>query len=216
MRHAVLWSVFLLFLPMSLCAETKYVSEIREITLRTGPGVDYKIIEMVKSGSPLTVLEETGDWTRIQIGDDKEGWVLSRFLQNKIPDSMALQKLQGTYSALKDDADTLKDENRALMEKSEELTAELSQCRDELNTLSTAHETLKKESAGFLELQAAHKKAMAELSEQREKVGQLESELSDVYSDKRMNWFLIGAGVLLIGIIIGFITKPQRRRSVLR
>ncbi len=216
MRHAVLLSIFLLFLPISLCAQTKYVSEVREITLRTGPGVDYKIIEMIKSGTPMTVLEETGDWTRIQIGDDKDGWVLSRFLQNKVPDSVTLKKLQGTYSALKDEADTLKEENRALMENSEKLTAELSQCRNGLDALNTAHETLKNESADFLELQADHKKAMAELSEQREKVGQLENELSNVYSDKRMNWFLIGAGVLLIGIIIGFITKPQRRRSVLR
>lgn len=216
MRHAVIWSVFLLFLPMALYAETKYVSEIREITLRTGPGTEYKITEMVKSGTPMTVMEQTGDWTQVRIGDDKDGWVLSRFLQSKVPDSIALKKLQRTYSALKDEASALKDENRGLKEKSDKLAAGLSQNQNELATLNTTHENLKVESATFLELQANHKKTVATLSEQKENVEQLENELASIYNDKRLKWFGLGAGVLLIGIIIGFITKPQRRRSVLR
>lgn len=216
MRHAVLWSIFLLFLPMTLYAETKYVTENLEITLRRGPGTEYKITHMIKAGTPMTVLEETEEWTRVQLDDDKDGWVLTRFLQSKIPDSITLKKLQKTYSALKNEADALKEENRALMEKSEMLAAELSQRQNEFGTLNTTYETLKNESADFLELQANHEKVVAELSKTKEKIGQLESELSSVYNDKRMNWVLVGAGVLLIGIIIGFITKPQRRRSVLR
>ena len=216
MRHAVLWSIFLLFLPMTLYAETKYVTENLEITLRRGPGTEYKITNMIKAGTPVTVLEETEEWTRVQLDDDKDGWVLTRFLQSKVPDTVTLEKLQKTYSALKDEADALRDENRALMEKSETLSAELSRRQNEFGALNTTYETLKNESADFLELQANHEKVVAELSETKEKIGQLESELSSVYNDKRMNWVLVGAGVLLIGIIIGFITKPQRRRSLLR
>ena len=110
----------------------------------------------------------------------------------------------------------MKDENRALTEKSDKLAAELSQRQNDLTTLNGAYETLKKESAGFLELQTNHKKAVAELSDQKEKIDQLESELASVYNDKRLNWVLVGAGVLLIGMVIGFIVKPQRRRSILR
>ena len=216
MRHAVILICLLLFLPMSLYAETRYVSEIREITLRTGPGTEYKITEMVKSGTPMTVMEQTGDWTRVQIEDDKDGWVLSRFLQSTVPDSIALKKLQRTYSALKDEAGALRDENRALMEKTDKLAAELSQRQDELAVLNTTYESLKNESATFLELQATHSKTVADLSEQKEKADRLENELASVYNDKRLKWFMLGAGVLLIGIIIGFITKPQRRRSALR
>ena len=94
------------------------------------------------AGTPMTVLEETEEWTRVQMDDDKDGWVLTRFLQSKVPDSVTLQKLQKTYSALKDEADALKNENRALMEKSEKLAAELSQCQTELDALNTTYETL--------------------------------------------------------------------------
>lgn len=216
MRHSVFLSILLLFLPMTLCAETRYVSEVREITLRTGPGTEYKITDMVKSGTPMTIMEQTGDWTRVQLEDGKDGWVLSRFLQSTVPDGVALKKLQKTYSALKDEADALKDENRTLKEKSETLAVELSRYQNEFAALNTAHENLKSESSAFLELQANHKKVMAELSEQKENAERLENELTSLYNDKRLNWFLLGAGVLLIGIIIGFITKPQRRRSALR
>ena len=112
--------------------------------------------------------------------------------------------------------DALKDENRTLMEKSDKLAAELSQRQNELATLNTNYENLKNESAAFLELQADHKKTVADLSVQTEKAERLENELASVYNDKRLKWFLLGAGVLLIGIIIGFVTKPQRRRSALR
>ena len=150
------------------------------------------------------------------IKDDKDGWVLSRFLQDKVPDSVTLIKLQKAYSALKDEAGNLKDENRGLVEKSDKLTAELSQRQNELAALNTSYEKLKSESADFLELQAKYKKAVADLSEQKKNIEQLENELSSVYNDKRLNWALVGAGVLLIGIIMGFIMKPQRRRSALR
>jgi SH3 domain protein len=216
MRHAIFWSVFVLFLPMTLCAETNYVSEIREITLRTGPGVEYRISEIVKSGTPMTVMEQAGDWTRVQLEDNKDGWVLSRFLQSTVPDSIALKKLQKTYSTLNDEAVALRDGNRALLEKSDKLSADLSQCQNELAVLNTAHEGLKIESATYLELQENHKKTVGELSVQKEKAERLEDELASVYNDNRLKWFILGAGVLLIGIIIGFIIKPQRRRSALR
>jgi len=216
MRHAIIRSVFFLLLPITLYAETRYVSEIREITLRTGPGVEYKITEMVKSGTPMTVMEQTGDWTRVRLEDDKDGWVLNRFLQSTVPDSVALKKLQKTYTALKDEADALRDENRALMEKSDKLATDLSQRQNELDTLNSTYENLKNESTAFLELRTNHEKTVAALSEQTEKAERLENELASVYNDKRLKWFSLGAGVLLIGIIIGFITKPQRRRSALR
>ena len=46
----------LLFAGVAL-AETRYISEQLEVTLRTGPGNDRKIIAMLKSGQSLELLE---------------------------------------------------------------------------------------------------------------------------------------------------------------
>jgi len=215
MRYALVLGIFLFMLPAILFAETRYVSEVREITLRTGPGAEYKIISMVKSGTSMTVLEDSDEWTQVQLADGKEGWVLAQFLQTKVPDAIQLENLRKKHDALTAKSDTLRNENEDLKGKVAALTTDLDSCRSEYDTLNNTHETLKTESADFLALQATHESTVKELSSQTEKADRLEKELSSLINDKRLKWFLIGAGVLLVGIIIGFITKPQRRRSSL-
>ena len=215
MRIALILGIFLFVLPITLYAETKYVSEVREITLRTGPGAEYKITSMIKSGTPMTVLEETENWTRVQLSEGREGWVLSQFLQSKIPDTIKLDQLQKTHVALSTEADSLRKENQDLKQNVNTLTTELEECRNQLDGLKAGYEKLKTDSADFLTLQADHRSTVKELEIQKEKADRLENELSSLINDKRLKWFLLGAGVLLVGIIIGFVTKPQRRRSSL-
>jgi len=215
MRCALVLGIFLFVLPITLFAETRYVSEVREITLRTGPGAEYKITSMIKSGTPMTVLEQSEDWTRVQLTGDKEGWVLAQFLQTKVPDAILLENLQKKHVSLSAEANTLTTENQDLREKVATLTTDLDSYRGRYDTLNATHETLKTESTDFLELQTTHEATMKELETQKEKADRLENELSSLITDKRLKWFLLGAGVLLVGIVLGFITKPQRRRSSL-
>ncbi len=45
------------------------------VNLRQGPGMDSKIIRVLKKGTKLTVLQEKAGWLRIQLEDGTEGWV---------------------------------------------------------------------------------------------------------------------------------------------
>jgi SH3 domain protein len=166
---------------------------------------------MVKSGTPMTVLQESEEWTQVQLADGKEGWVLTQFLQSKVPDAIQLENLRKKYDTLTAEADILKNENQGLKEQVAALTGDLDSSRNEYNTLNSAHETLKTESSEFLELQAAHKAAVEDLAAEKEKTGNLQDELND----RRLTWIIAGASILLIGIILGFVLKPQRRRSSL-
>lgn len=216
MRFSVILGVFLLILPATLKAETQYVKEIREITLRTGPGTQFKITAMIKSGRPVTVIEQTDDWTRIQLESGKEGWVLKRFLQKGIPDRLALAELRQKHQALLQESKILRQENLQLKETTGKIGTDLASNRKSFEELSASYELLKKASSDFLTLQTDYKKTSAQLAKEKSRADQFENELATLYNDRRMTWFLTGAGVLVIGIIIGFITKPQRRRSVLR
>jgi curli biogenesis system outer membrane secretion channel CsgG len=44
-------------------------------TLREGPGTDYRVVGDVKKGTPLMVLEESGQWLRVGLEDGREGWI---------------------------------------------------------------------------------------------------------------------------------------------
>lgn len=211
------WTPILLFLlTLTAAAETKYVGEIREITLRTGPGTEYKISAFIPSGETLTVIEEADTWSKVLTRGGKEGWVLSRFLQTEAPSATVLQKLQKTHDLIVKERESLAAENAQLKSKNQEIEAELAGIRETLSGVQTDHDTLKKESADFIALKDKLKAALDQLTQMQAKAAQYEKDYTMLYNDQRIKWFLIGAGVLLLGIILGYSAKPQRRKTTLR
>jgi len=83
--NAWFWMVLIgaLILPAASRAETVYVSEEFEITMRTGPGNDRKIISLIKSGNTMEILEKGQEWSMVRIPSGKEGWVLTRYITTR-------------------------------------------------------------------------------------------------------------------------------------
>ena len=213
MKHLVFIGVLLILFSTTVRAETMYVSDLAEITLRTGQGIDHKIIAMIKSGQKVEVLEQSDQWTRIRLPRGTEGWVVSRFLTAKLPSRIELEKLKKKHKALLALADSpynaiskLKDENQKLQE-------ELAVSKETLNALKTSYETLKSKSSSLLKLQASSKNSVARLSEQQKEVERLEEELSKLERRQYIHWFLSGAAVLFVGFLMGYSAKRQRRKS---
>jgi hypothetical protein len=60
-----------------------FVTVLPEVmNVRSGPGVDYKVIATVQSGEELPVIgrRDLGDWWKVRIGD-QEGWVSSLYVE---------------------------------------------------------------------------------------------------------------------------------------
>lgn len=66
-------------------ADTKYVIDRLEITLRSGPDTGNRIITMIPSGQALEVLSTGGDWAEVRLPSGEQGWVLARYLSTEIP-----------------------------------------------------------------------------------------------------------------------------------
>jgi SH3 domain protein len=77
-----------------LLAKDIYVTGITKITMRTGPGVEHKIVAMLTSGSKLETIEYQRDWSHVKTQDNKSGWVLSRFLTEEVPQTLLVEQLQ--------------------------------------------------------------------------------------------------------------------------
>jgi len=45
------------------------------VSLREGPGTNYKATVEVKKGTPLAILEDKGQWLRVSLEDGQEGWI---------------------------------------------------------------------------------------------------------------------------------------------
>ena len=82
MKHLLHIAIFTFALSGQALAESRYVSDTLEITMRSGKGTSFGITRMLRSGTRLEVLDEdkkTG-YTKVRTKSGKEGWVLSRFL----------------------------------------------------------------------------------------------------------------------------------------
>ena len=82
MKNALYTVSLLLVLTGNALAETRYVSDTLEITMRSGKGTSYGITRMLRSGTPVEVLEDDKDtgYTQVRTTGGKEGYVLTRFL----------------------------------------------------------------------------------------------------------------------------------------
>ena len=92
----------------------------------------------------------------------------------------------------------------------------LNKTEKSVEELNKSYETLKTESADYIKLKSKYTKAVSQLAEYTEKSELLEKELTKLEFGRTIRWFLAGAGVLLLGFLIGFATKRQRRRTTLR
>lgn len=200
----------------ALCwAEMQYVTEVMSITMRTGPGVKHKIIAMLKSGEKIDILENGDGWTRVRSRNGQEGWVLTRFLTTEKPVRPVLDELSGKYQALLKEFNRTSAENMTLKEENQRLQKELTEKETVLAEVNSAYEKLKEDSADFLAVKNNLENTQKELSDLKRKSKELETVVVKLQNSQILKGISIGAGILLLGIIIGLKFKRQRRRSSL-
>lgn len=192
-----------------------YVSEIVNITLRTGKGTDHKIIEMIRSGQNVEVLDSDVDWTKVRTASGNEGWVLTRLLTDETPKAIQLAALRKEYDEMvarvKDPLEaiqTLESENARLKQ-------QIAETEETLQVLNASMVDLRKKTALLSQMEHDYQNAQTGLAEMKQDRDQMEEALARLQRQHIFRWFLAGAGVLLTGFVIGIWSRPKRRRSSL-
>ncbi len=158
MKRYVFIGILLVFVTASVQAQSMYVRGIVEITLRTGPGIDHKVIAMVKTGQPLVVLETGPEWTKVRLANEKEGYMLSRFLTEKKPNELLLGELKEKYKDLESKVNAIQEENSEQKKQNESLLSELAAKEEQLSGLTVSYDALTADSAEFLNLKTDYQK----------------------------------------------------------
>jgi SH3 domain protein len=205
--------ISLLLWASAATAETKYVIDRLEITLRSGPAMANRIIAMIPSGRALEVLSTSGDWVEVKLPGGDQGWVMGRYLSSEIPKSAQFEHLTQKYEALVGQKDSLGSSASELAKEKERLTAELAQVQTQLAQLTTAHETLKSESADFIGMKNKYETTLKELEETRVKAESAENELNKLSNNQIYQGMLYGGGLLALGFIVGLVTRRSKRKS---
>jgi SH3 domain protein len=184
----------------AVSAQEVYVSGITKITMRTGPGVEHKIVAMLVSGTRLEILEYQDDWSMVQTDDQKSGWVLTRFLTEDKPLTLEVEKLRRDNERLTEAFEKSREENQALIEKNAALEG-----------IEKKYRKLEQASADFFKLDARYKALVTLSEEQQQQIKTLEKNLNN----EQILWFLSGAGVFMVGLILGLSTRKKKKRSLL-
>ena len=215
-------SIFILIVLLSICfthfkswAETRYVTDNFKITMRTGTGSEHKIIVMLRSGAKVELLEPGQEWSKIRY-QDKEGWVLTRYLASNEPCSLTLSNLNQRYMNLNIEKAALLEKNEDLSAANKRLQNAFSTQKKNLEQVSSEYETLKQESSDFLKLKTDYEQTSKELAITKANAEKIANENQRLLKNQTIKWFMVGAGVLLIGFVIGFISRrPKRQTSLL-
>ncbi|MDO6459110.1 TIGR04211 family SH3 domain-containing protein [Granulosicoccaceae sp. 1_MG-2023] len=211
---SVLLSGLILF-AATVQAETIYVSDRLEASLRRGAGLEFKVIKMVRSGDRLEVLERdrAKGYTKVRASNGTEGWILTRYLMNE---TAARDRLAATVEENTQLRSTIEELQNKIAELEETSTSQAAQ----IDTLQTDKATLDEELTGIREATAdvmAIKRQNQTLASQLEVLNQEKEELmkeNRIYQDNtRQDWFIRGAAVVIAGILIGLILPKLRRRQ---
>jgi SH3 domain protein len=194
-------------------ATKAYVTDSFEITLRTGPSNENKIIAMLFSGRPLDVLSTQGEWSQVKVLDgDKEGWVMSRYLVTRLPWEVQAKKLQEDSVNLNAKLNRLQKEFADESQQRQGLASELKRKSQELEALSKEYSELEKGAEGYLKLKTIHEATEKDLKAAKSELSKLTAENEALRSSEQNRWFLSGAVVLLCGLLIGEIAGRQQKK----
>ena len=193
-------------------AETMYVTDVLRLSLRSQPEANSERVGVLESGQKLEIVNPTGEWAMVRSSDEKTAWVRMRFLTPDMTSAHKLSVLQEKHQILVLQATDLRKENTELKAELAQLRQGLEKNSEQLNKVEESYSSLKSESADYLKLKKEHKEAVNKLSEYTTRLETLEIELAKFEFQRTVRWFLSGAGVLLLGLIIGFNAKRQRRR----
>jgi SH3 domain protein len=210
-----LWLALSLFPALGHTAQ-KYITDDIEVMVRTGAGMQQKIIAMPRSGVPVAVLEELpSGWFKVRLPDGKEGWMVGRYLTEKPPAAEVISELKSENADLRQKLEALTEENALLTQGQDDLPGALSEKAKTAEGSKGAYEMLREKDPEFLALKAYQKKASELLAQSTRREAALEKKAETLESGNYLKWFLAGAGVLVLGFLIGFRTRRSRRRSSL-
>ena len=212
----------LLLTACTLCAAqetqpTRYVTDEFHADLRSIPSNRGRIVNYLKAGARLTVLEQNEQgWSHIRTSRGVEGWLRSSYL---VEQQVAKVRIVETQQRL----EKLQNDNRRLQSTIGEKDAELKQLREQSKQLSLRGDNthrelseLRKISGNAIDLNNQNQELLKRNS-QLESDLEAQTALNDQFeNDQRFQWFMYGAFAVCLGALLTVLIpmlKRKRRHS---
>lgn len=195
-----------------------YVTDDIDIPFRSQPGYKYRIVRLIKTGSKVEVLEvNEKKWAKVAYVDRKgkrwEGWMPSIMLQNEPVSRHKVKLQQEKYVELEQRFNEAKLEKETLQARYDEVAKELEVIQKDHFQLDNEYQQLKSVSSNTVNLSSENERLTAEVQNLNAENLIMKEQLNEAEDVVQRQWFLNGAGVLLLGLLIGrFARAPEKRK----
>ncbi len=176
--------IFIVLLLAVSSAQAAHITDKLLVGLYANPEGSTKPVKVLPSGTPLEILEQKGAYSRVRLGDGKEGWVKSVYISKEKPARAMLLELQAKLGTLQNKLQqTEKDLKEAQSKADPDMTGEIDKLKEEFTRaqerLALANSALQNEQQESKRLSALLKQANAKGSDdQSAQINALKSKLS--------------------------------------
>ena len=217
MKKYGFWLTTLLVLLVTgqVTAQTRYITDINYVPMRTGPGNEYRIIHRgLRTGTALVLLEEDAGngFSRVRNGE-QEGFVPTQFLMDRPPAFRQLPAALEQAQKVAADNQTLE---KVLDEREGQLrdaTVELEKAKERWQQQQIEMKRLADISAEPLAIERRNRQLVEENEQLKNQLQVLQVENHQLNKDNKLRWFLTGGGTIVLGILLGLFLPMLKVRK---
>lgn len=214
---SLLMAFLLCFICSDLFAAEWHVKPSAEVPVRRGQSTEYKIIAVVGNGTTVELLEENEGWAKIRLDNNKEGWILKRYLSKEKPMADQVQELKQKNTLLEQQLTATDTQLTELIQVHSQTEQDLTSCLGERDSTKAEFQQLQQETADVIQTKKKLEATEKECETLKKSLTDLQFENTSLKKNSALLWFLAGGGILLTGWLIGLFTgrKTKKRRGSL-
>ena len=201
------WAVCLLcMIPLAnVSAEPGWVSDQFEVMLRTGPSTSNAIERMLPSGTALEVIERDDEsgYARVRTAAGTEGWVLTRYLMGEPSAREQLIALTGRLTNANTEGSSLTSQLGAIKGEYDSARRQIASLEREKQQLEKELAEIKRTAANVLTINTQNQDLREKLTSAEIAAATLEQQNRELSGQTTRYWFMTGAVVLVVGMILG-------------
>ncbi|MDI1231608.1 MAG: TIGR04211 family SH3 domain-containing protein [Methylobacter sp.] len=211
----ILSSFFILLVTFgSAQAKTVYVTDTLNLTLRSEANNKSKVVKLLPTGTPLTIIDESNGFYHVRMNDGTEGYMPIRNTMKEPPSRSQLDIVSKDLAVMQSENATLKTELSTIKESITPGTSLEKSLETERDQLIRELSELNKTAASAVELKNQRDELQERVVNVERELQQFKLENHALQDTASQDWFLYGGLLALIGVILGFILpKLSWRRS---
>lgn len=193
-------------------ADTRYITDEFEVTMRSGTSTSNSIVRMLQSGEAVTIVEEdlATQYSLVETATGKQGYVLTRFL---MPIPSARERLVGLEARFERQKTRLDEQSSEIAELKQSLSKEKSDNSALTTTLRASERELSEvrtAAQDTLSILDQNKRLQTVVDQLRQEKTGLTETVAELTDSTRLDWFLRGGAVCLIAFVIGILVTRIR------